>query len=318
MRYDCTHPTPIKSLASNAYNTILTNHIITDGHARVGAVAHDFNHNPTSGEQRTAQLIKSLTQAQTGPTVFFVSTKHLGKKAKRRRIQRYANAGHLIANHSHHHPWLHKTDTAEYIHGIDRAEALLEGFDNRRAWYRYPYLDEGRSAEKRSALVRALTERKLTNGYVTVDNYDWYIESKWKQAVNAGKQVDLDALRNSYITMLMTAVAFYDNLAVKSLERSPAHMLLLHENDLAALFIDDLVAELRKQGWQIIHPDAVYQDPIAEHEPDTLLTGQGRVAALAVDAGIDAKTLTHLGIEEEQIDQLLLDNKVFSNKADQQ
>jgi len=112
----------------------------------------------------------------------------------------------------------------------------------------------------------------------------------------------------------MSAVAFYDNVAIEALERSPAHMLLLHENDLAALFIGDLVAELRKQGWQIIHPDDVYTDPIAEIEPSTLITGQGRVAALAVDAGTDPRTLTHLSIEEDQIDQLLLDNKVFRDQ----
>ena len=62
-------------------------------------------------------------------------------------------------------------------------------------------------------------------------------------------------------------------------------MLLLHENDLAALFIGDLVAALRAKGWEIVSADQAYQDPIAGEQPKTLLLGQGRVVALAVDRG---------------------------------
>ena len=44
-------------------------------------------------------------------------------------------------------------------------------------------------------------------------------------------------------------------------------MLLLHETDLNALFIVDLVAGLRAAGWTIITMDEAYRDPIAQMEP---------------------------------------------------
>ena len=265
------------------------------------------------GDQRAEVLLDALQRANTGPVVFYVTTSHFEIPGGRKRIERYAAAGHLIANHSHSHVWANRTDTALYIDDVDQAEDLLAGFDNRRAWFRYPYLDEGRSVEKRDTIRAALDERNLKNGYVTIDNYDWYLDAKWKEAVDAGRSVDVAALRDVYVEMLLGAVNFYNDVALESLNTSPAHVMLLHENDVAASFIGDLVAALRDDGWTIIDPDEAYSDPIAEQVPETLLTGQGRVAALAVDAGHDNRRLTHLAIEEDQIDALLAKRKVFAD-----
>lgn len=268
-----------------------------------------------SGEQRTDALIDSLRSVKAGPVAFFITTQNIDKNGNRERIESYASAGHLIANHSHQHPWLSRVDADEYIAGIDAAEKLLQGFDNRRPWFRFPYLDEGSTLAKRDQLRRALKQRDLTNGYVTVDNYDWYIESKWKEAVEELRTVDLNALRDVYLKVMLSAVNFFDELAIKQLAESPAHVLLLHENDLAALFIDDLISELRAQGWEIISPDQAYQDPIALTMPETLMANQGLVAALAIEAGTQSEALSHLAIEEDLIDSLLEDYKVFGTKG---
>lgn len=267
-----------------------------------------------SGLERAQALIQSLQSVEAGSVVFFVTTQHIDEPGNRERIENYANAGHLIANHSHQHPWLSRIDTKDYIAGIDKAEELLKGLDNRRPWFRFPFLDEGSTLAKRDKVRNALKERGLKNGYVTVDNYDWYIESKWQKAVDEEREVNTDALRDVYLEMLMSAVNFFDELAVDKLKRSPAHVLLLHENDLAALFIDELITELRASGWKIISPDEAYLDPIAQSAPKTLMANQGLVAALAVEAGTNPEALSHLAIEEELLDELLKKHKVFGEK----
>jgi len=264
-----------------------------------------------SGEERTASLIKTLQSANTGPVVFFVTTGHLKMPAGRARIERYAKAGHLIASHTHSHAWLSRTDTIKYVDDIDTAEALLQGYPNRRSWLRFPFLDEGTPLAKRDAVRAAMRERGLMNGYVTVDNYDWYIDAMWKQALRDGRSVNMEALRAAYVDLLMGAIDFYDNVAIETLGRSPVHVLLLHENDMAAMFVGDLVATLRSKGWTIVSPDEAYADPINKIIPETLMTRQGHIGALAVDAGLDPKTLTHRAIEEKQIDAMLLERGVF-------
>ncbi len=266
-----------------------------------------------SGDERAEVLIKALSSSTGQPAAFFIKTENFKRPGGRQRIHRYAQAGHIIANHTHSHNWLSRTDTNAYIADIDFAENALTGFDNRRPWFRFPYLDEGRELNKRNNVREALKSRGLFNAYVTVDNYDWYVERKWQEAVEAGKSVDLVALQGVYVDMLVSAVEFYDQVAVDTLGRSPVHVLLLHENDVAALFVDDLVLALKNSGWQIISPDVAYDDPIAAVLPTTLKTGQGQVAALAIDAGRDPRTLDHWVIDEAAIDERILERKVFGD-----
>ena len=106
-----------------------------------------------------------------------------------------------------------------------------------------------------------------------------------KEARDAGAAFEIERLRDLYVDVIAKSTEFYDALAQETLGRSPHHVLLLHENDLAALFVGDLVAELRHRGFRIVSATHAFTDPIAKREPDTLFLGQGRIAALARVAG---------------------------------
>ena len=70
------------------------------------------------------------------------------------------------------------------------------------------------------------------------------------------------ALRDLYVETHVEAAEFANALMIRAIGRSPAHVMLLHETDLAALFVGDLVAGLRAKGWTIVTADAAYADPI--------------------------------------------------------
>jgi len=271
-----------------------------------------------SGNERADILITALGKANTGPVAFFVTTNGLNKPGAKERIEKYARAGHFIANHSHTHPWSNRVTVETYLNDIDKAEKHLAYLNiddgQRRPWFRFPFLNEGTPREKRDAIREGLAARGLKNGTVTVDNYDWFLESQWRKALREGRTVDRQAMKKAYIDILMGAIQFYDDLAITHLGRSPAHVLLLHENDVAALFIDDLVAALRAEGWEIISPDQAYSDPLQNITPTTLKTRQGHLAALAIEAGADPRSLTHLAIEENQIVDFLETRNVFGKK----
>jgi hypothetical protein len=114
------------------------------------------------------------------------------------------------------------------------------------------------------------------------------MESLSIEAKKAGKAIDMNALRELYVESHVQAAEFYDDLAGKTLGRSPAHVMLLHETDLAALFIDDLVAALRKAGWEIVSADEAFADPISTLMPD-VPSAQGTLTeALAWEKGLPA------------------------------
>jgi peptidoglycan/xylan/chitin deacetylase (PgdA/CDA1 family) len=257
-----------------------------------------------SGRERTQRLIAALKTARVPQAAIFVTTEGLGRDEGKARIRAYAAAGHPIANHSHQHRRLKAIGPEAYLADIDKAEAELKRFPNRRPWFRFPYLNESPDVASRDAVRAGLKARGLANGYVTVDTWDWAIVRQMVLAKAAGNEIDLNALRDLYLEVMLSAVDTYDGVAREALGRSPAHVLLAHENDLQALFIGDLVAALRKRGWTIVTPDEAFADPIAKEAPDTLHTGNGRVAALAAVRGMPAARLRDRYHDEKLLAEL--------------
>ena len=72
-------------------------------------------------------------------------------------------------------------------------------------------------------------------------------------------------MRDLYIESHVEAAEFYDGLARTAIGRSPIHVMLLHETDLAALYIGDLVKGLREAGWTIVTADEAYADSFGQY-----------------------------------------------------
>lgn len=242
---------------------------------RIALTFDDVPRNPGAfftPEERTRRLIAGLNEARVPGAAFFITAGNLNEpfgQGGEKRIMDYVANGHVLANHSYTHPHLSEVSAEEYLANLDKTEAWLKGREGRRAWFRFPYLDEGMTDKaKRDAVRAGLKARGLRNGYVTVDGADWHLEMLTQQAAAAGKPMDMEALRDLYVQTHVEAANFNDALARRELGRSPAHILLLHETDLAALYIDDLVEALRKDGWEIISADEAFKDPLMHEMPE--------------------------------------------------
>jgi peptidoglycan-N-acetylglucosamine deacetylase len=225
-----------------------------------------------SPDDRTEKLIMALQLAKVKQAAFFLNPGRLDTpdgQGGEARIAAYVSAGHVIANHSFSHPHLGSTDADAYLSDIDAAAVWLKGRPGNRPWFRFPYLAEGGADKvKRDAIRAGLKARGLRNGYATADGSDWHLEDLTLQAKKDGKPMDMEALKKLYVQVQMSAVEYHDTLARQTLGRSPAHVLLMHETDLAALFLVDFVAELRRNGWKIITADEAFADPISKAMPD--------------------------------------------------
>lgn len=243
-------------------------------------------------ERRTALLIAALRRARVEQVAFFVTVGNLATpdgSGGGQRIARYVAAGHVIANHSYTHPHLRARTAADYLADIDQAEIWLKALAGHRPWFRFPFLDEGGSDKvKRDAVRVGLAARGLANGYVTADGSDWNMETLTVRAKRDGEAIEMNALRDLYVETMVGAANYADDLARRTLGRSPAHVLLLHETDLAALFVADLVAALRREGWTIITADEAYRDPIARAAPDAPSAQGTLTEALAWEKGLPA------------------------------
>jgi len=265
-----------------------------------------------SGPERTRRIIDQLDALGIPEVAFYCVTERLCWHAGHQRIAQYAEAGHRIANHSHTHPAPETGGAAAYIEDIREADDSLRQFTTFTPWFRYPFLNEGITTPVRDSIRASLADLGYHNGYVTIDTWDWYLDRRCREAVREGRAIDTVALGHIYVETLCRAVQFYDRMAHDLLDFAPVHVLLLHENDLAALYLDDLVDRLRTHGWEITSPTVAYADPIAAYTPATLYNNQGLIASIAVDRDYDGP-LRDPSEGADYLDSLLAVRHVFIN-----
>jgi hypothetical protein len=287
------------------------------GQAMAGEIALSFDDAPLgkreyySGLERTRILISKLDSIDVEQVVFYCGTDRSQWHDGLKRLRMYGEAGHLLGNHSHSHQRPHELGSEEYIRDIARAHDILKALPGFIRWYRFPFLDEGNTVGLRDSLRAALDSLDYVNGYTTVDNYDWYLDKLFQEAVETGRDIDYDKLRGLYVDLLWDAILFYDDIGQRVLGRSPKHILLLHENDLAALCVDTLVDHIRGHGWKIISPRDAYSDPVADIATETLFNNQGRIAAVAAAQGIRRQRLVHPAEDVDYLDSLIDASGVF-------
>lgn len=240
-------------------------------------------------QERATRLIAGLKKARVEQAAFFVNPGKVQSPADEALVANYVRAGHVIANHSFTHPHLNQLTAEAYLADIDRAETWLAPRPGYRPWFRYPFLDEGgKDKAKRDAVRAGLAARGLTNGYVTAEGSDWNLETLTVEAKKAGKTIDMAALRDLYVETHVEAADFADGLMIKTIGRSPPHVMLLHETDIAALYIADLVAGLRAAGWEIVTADVAYADPLITAAPDVPSANGTLTELLAWEKGLPA------------------------------
>ena len=213
--------------------------------------------------ERVEMLRTTLRQAGVEQAAFFINPGKLHERENAAaHVMAYATDGHVVANHTATHASLRDLSVEEYLAEIDRAEAWLVQVPNHRPWFRYPYLNEGRrEVAKRDGVRAGLAERGLSNGYVTVDASDWLYDQLAARAVREGLEMDMEALGNLFVESHVQAAAFNHDLAIRTIGRSPAHVMLLHEADVTVMFLPDLIAGLEADGWTIVTADEAFADP---------------------------------------------------------
>jgi len=238
--------------------------------------------------ERTTKLIQELKNQNSGSVMIFAVACRFSETGKTlKQLNEWQRAGHTIANHSCSHPDLHKINSDEYIKDLEKADTLLKKLIPASSkFFRYPYLHEGTTTETRDQIRAWLKAHQYRNGSVSIDNDDWLFHRKLNQAKELKKSINLKAVREIYLDHILSAAAFYDDLAVKLLGRSPKHVLLLHEIDSSVLFVADLIKKLKMKGWKIIDPLEAYKDPIYLEQPKTLYANNGLIAQLAEENGL--------------------------------
>lgn len=210
-------------------------------------------------------------------------------------LSSWNNAGHLIANHTMSHVNFNSPNISleKFKQELLQNHDIIKKYSNYYPYFRFPYLKEGNSLEKIQGFRAFMKENGYKNGHVTIDASDWYISSRLVIRLNENLKADLSGFREYYIRHLFDRALYYDSLAYQLSKRKINHVILLHHNIAAALFLGDLIQHFKKNGWEVMDADLAYSDSIYTAEPKNIPAGESLIWALAKQSGKFEKSLRY-------------------------
>lgn len=240
---------------------------------------------PLLGDERPKLLLESLGKAQVEQALFLIVGRNFETQG-RKSLARYASAGHVLASQGYSQKTVDELGPTDFVRDMKQNDLLLRDLPGYQMWFRFPYLSEGSSVAARDEVRVWIYHMLYGRAQVTIDSPDAAIDAIVQDGVRAGRHLNLDHLRQFYVSVLMECVQHYDELAVRVLGHSPRHMLRLHENDLAALFIVDFAAALRASGGKIVRATDALNDDFNAQEADVVPLQGSHVIAIAKERGI--------------------------------
>jgi len=222
----------------------------------------------------TDQLLAHLAGV---PTTGFVVCDRVGEGQPV--LARWRAAGIELANHHADHGDLQKLGGDAWLAGARSCHERLTAWGDAPRFFRYPYLRNGGTTDKRDAVRGVLTgELKQTIARVTVDNHEWKYAQLYSQALAAGDTARADALAADYPGHMVRAVQHAVATADAKVGRPIPHVFLLHANTLNAHHLGTVLGELTKRGVEFVPLQKALADPVYA-VPDHY-TGKGGISWL--------------------------------------
>jgi len=194
-------------------------------------------------------------------------------------LTRWVAAGYTLGNHTLSHSDLHRVDARQYLEDVDENERMLSRYGEAAApkRFRYPYLHEGDTRDKRRTVRAALRARGYEVTPVTVDFFDWTWNEAYTRCMRANDAAAVEELKRSFIRRAVEALDWSERSSRILIGRPMKHVLLLHVGAFDVLMLDDLLAEYERQGVRFISVADAMTDAIYGVDADGPATGQGNI-----------------------------------------
>jgi peptidoglycan/xylan/chitin deacetylase (PgdA/CDA1 family) len=201
----------------------------------------------------------------------------------------WGDAGHAIGNHTMSHPDLNsaKVSLADYQEQLLACDRIIRTLPGYQKWFRFTFLREGNTPEKRDGMRQFLKEQGYRNAYVSLDTSDWRLDAKLNEVLAKDGKADLEPIRKAYLEHVRGRALAYRTLSQQVQGRDIAQVILLHHNLANALWLGDLIAMFKDMGWQIVPPADAFRDPVYQLMPDRPVAGQSLLVSMARSLGVD-------------------------------
>jgi peptidoglycan/xylan/chitin deacetylase (PgdA/CDA1 family) len=185
-------------------------------------------------------------------------------------LQVWADSGNPLGNHTYNHLDFTKNSAEDFQREILRNEPVLELLmpKGEWRWFRYPYLHEGDTLEKRRAVRSFLASNGYRIAQTTLDFEDYLWNSAYARCSNTGDKASIQWLKESYRTAARDFTRFQIQNSRAIFGRDIHHVMLLHQGAFSAHILPDLFRILGEEGFEIVTLEEAQKDPAYDYDPD--------------------------------------------------
>lgn len=233
---------------------------------------------PTGVERRDVakSILATLKREKMPPTYGFINGFRVEQFPYQIEILRdWMKAGNLLGNHTWSHPELDKLSVAEYEENIARNEPMLRKVSKHADWhwFRYPFLEEGNTVEKREAVRAWLKEHGYRIAEVSMDFQDWAWNEPYARCMNKHDDAAVQSLHDSYLASADESIRVYRLLAQELYQRDVPYVLLMHLGAFDARMLPELLALFRSRGFTFVTLPQTMADSTYNVDPKVIENG---------------------------------------------
>lgn len=197
-----------------------------------------------------------------------------GDAAQNEVLRIWREGGFPLASHSFTHMSLHDNSVDDFKRNVDQNEAALERLMQGQnwKWFRYPYLREGDTLEKRREVRAYLKQKGYRTAQVTTDFGDYMWNAPYARCMEKGDEQAVEELKSLYLEAAEDSLDAGQELSNMLFGRDMKHTMLLHIGAFTGLMLPDLFELLDDLDFKVITLAAAHADAAYESDPDVAIT----------------------------------------------
>jgi peptidoglycan/xylan/chitin deacetylase (PgdA/CDA1 family) len=241
-------------------------------------LAITFDDLPRNGElppgvtqTETAKATLAILKKKHVPPVYgFINAQKLEGSMDGAEALKLWAAKERVGNHTYSHMDLEKNTAEAFGSNIAQDEPTLELLSPRDDWhwFRYPYLHEGDTVEKRRAVRAYLKAHGYGIAQVTMDWEDYLWNFAYARCAAKNDQKSIAWLRTSYLATASEFIDLSREHAKLIYGRDINYVLLLHLGAYSSTILPDALDLLKKKGFQLVTLEEAEKDAAYESDPD--------------------------------------------------
>ena len=212
------------------------------------------------GESRieiATKIIAALHEARVAPVYGFVNgadlEQHPGDEDV---LKAWREAGNMLGDHSWSHMNLNQHSLEEFEADVNRNQPLLMQMMKDKNedwhWFRFPFLAEGDTSEKRAGIRKFLAQRGYKIAAVTMSFGDYQWNEPYARCKSKGDEKAIALLQSSFLSAAEDSISYYREMSRALYDHDIPYVLLMHIGALDAEMLPRLLSLYQSKGFEFV------------------------------------------------------------------